>query len=234
MYKLVALALVAASIATQTATTTGTTTTTTTTTARTAAYPNDEYCLAGASSKCTTCAYSYLDANGICQPPTSKLNNCIIYSNATTCTACDEGYNLVNNACQAITIADCLAVTTTTTAATGTTAATTTTTCTVCNNKKLPANGTCANGTACNLSNCDVCASSTRCARCSEKYAVSTDGTCISEAVANCRIGTATACTTCDLGYYNNATSCKDSSVQDSTYIMSAIVALLAFVKLIA
>lgn len=252
MYKLVALALIAASISAQTSSTTNnssstntastntastnnsSTAATTSTTANTAAYPADKYCLSGANAKCTLCAYSYLNSSGICQAPTTKISNCLSYTNATTCGTCADGYNLVSNACQAITITDCLAVTTTTTAATSTTAATTSTTCSVCNNAKLPANGSCTNGTACSLSNCSICASATRCYQCAAKYAINTDGTCVSENTANCRVGTTSACTTCDLGYYNTGTACTSSSVQGSTYIVSAVVALLAFVKLIA
>ena len=246
MYKLVALALIAASISADTTSTTNSSSTntaststsstaaTTSTTANTSAYPADKYCLSGASGKCTLCAYSYLNSSGICQPPTTKISNCFSYTNANTCASCSDGYMLVSNACQAITITDCLNATTTTTAATSTTAATTSTTCNICSNAKLPANGSCTNGTACSLSNCSSCASATKCYQCAAKYAINTDGTCVSENTANCRAGTTSSCTTCDIGYYNTGTACTSSSVQGSTYIVSAVVALLAFVKLIA
>lgn len=249
MYKLVALALIAASIAAQTTntgttntgttntgttntgttntgtTTTGTTTTgTTTVVARTAACPNDEYCIACNGAKCTACAYSYLDANGICQVPTTKISRAVAYTNATTAAGCAEGYYLNNNACTAISVTDCAYV-----------ASTAPNVCVGCENSKLPTTaGACTGGAACTLANCDICSSNTRCLKCSSKYALTTDGTCISEPTGNCRTATGTTCTACDLGYYANSNSCKSSSIQDNVTIVSAVVALLAFMKLIA
>ena len=252
MYKLVAIALIAISLVnaqttssgttnsgttssgttnsgtTSTGTTSGTTTTgtttTTTTTGNTKACPNDEYCLACSSAnKCTSCAGSYADANGICQVPTTKVSNCLSYSSATACAACNQGYYLNNNACTTINVTNCAYV--------NPTAATT---CIGCENSKLAGTTGNCDGATCTLSNCSICNTNTKCLECNSKYSLNTDGTCVSEPTANCANSSGSACTICEEGYYASSGSCKESSVQGNATIFSAIIALLAFVKLIA
>lgn len=221
MYKLVAIALVAASIMAQAATTT----------ANTVAYPADPYCRGGATNTCASCGGSYAGANGICQRYTAEIVHCERYATATTCAECEHGFYLNNNACTAIGVTDCAVVT-----------PTAPTICTGCENSKIAtATGSCTDGANCTLANCDICASNTRCLRCSARYSLTAANTCVSQPHANCLAVTTstgatpvTTCSLCEFGYYSTGTSCVATDVQDNASIFSALVALFAFVKLMA
>lgn len=215
MYKLVALALIAASITAADAVV-----------ARTAACPADELCLScGSDKKCTLCAYGYPNTAGICQFPTEFLDDCYTYSSATACQGCDEGYYLKSNACVAITITDCVVVN-----------STDNTKCAVCDNGKYPsAAGTCTDGTACpsTLTNCDKCASATVCVDCKANFSLSNNA-CVAETVDNCAQLNGANCVRCEPDYYAADNTCKATSAQESSYIFSAVVAFLVFAKLMA
>jgi len=220
MYKLVAIALIAASIAAAD----------TAPVARTAACPADELCLTCDGVKCTACAYGYSNAAGICQFPTTSVKNCNSYSSATACSSCEEGYYLNNNACTAISIANCDV------------AATDRTKCLVCDNGKIPhaTTGGCTDGTACTLANCDRCLTATTCADCKTKFTLisptsaTTPGTCVAETIAGCAIINAGNCIRCESDFYAAANTCKATTAQESSVIFSAIVAFLVFAKLMA
>lgn len=222
MYKLVVLALIAASITADTLT---------------AACPEDPYCRSCNSAKCALCAYSYADSNGICQVPTTAVDNCIAYSSATACATCDYGYYLSSNSCTAISTTNCEIV-----------SASAPATCLGCANSLLVTSaGACTGGATCTLANCDICASNTNCYECDDKYSLTTSTatsttaaatTCVAQPTSNCSSvasSSNTACGICDDGYSMGASAvCTSSSVQDNVTIFSAIVALFAFIKLIA
>lgn len=215
MYKLIVLAMIAASIAAT----------------QTAACPADEYCRSCSSTKCSLCSSSYADSNGICQLPTTSVSNCVAYSSATVCSACDYGYYLNSNACTAIAITNCEIVT-----------ASAPTTCTACSGSVLVnSSGTCTSGATCTLSNCDICYTNTNCAMCDSNYSLTvsaTAATCVAEPTNDCFMvasSSSSTCGACDSGYYYaTGAACTSSSVQDNAAIFSAVVALFAFIKLVA
>lgn len=227
MYKLVAIALVAASIMAQAATNTNNSGVV----ARTAAFPADELCLSGSGSTCTLCGTSRLGTNGICQYATSKIDHCRRFSSDTTCSECEEGYYLNNNACTAIATTDCAYVT-----------PSAPTICTGCENGKLPtAAGSCTDGANCTLANCEICGSNTRCIRCGSRYSLTSTNTCVAQPFDNCAAvvtssgaNPTTTCSVCHDNHYHTGTSCAPTEAQDNVSIFSAIVALFAFVKLMA
>lgn len=228
MYKLVAFLAIVSMI---NAADTDASDTNATSTARTDACPKDEYCLSCNGTSCTQCISSYPDDKGICQLPTTAVDDCLFYNSASACKTCDGGFYLNSSgACVAIKIDNCLSVN-----------ASAPTICTICDDKRLPDDkGACPSTSTCSLDNCDVCASSTTCSVCSSGYALtsSTTLTCVKENVTNCAINgtSSTTCATCEEGYYAATNACTASNAQDDSgvKVLSVIVALLAFGKLIA
>lgn len=153
----------------------------------------------------------------MCTKPTTTVSNCDNYTNATTCRACKHGYNLVNNACVAITITDC-----------GAYVSGSTTTCSLCLNKKLVSSDNTACSGSCTLANCDVCTSNTVCAKCSSGYSI-LNSTCIAntaDSLKNCAVATSTtACSRCMDGYYDKDNVCV-SFVSVFTTLIAIIVTL--------
>jgi len=80
------------------------------------ACPADElcrYCKGTTANNATTytceaCARSFYNATTLkCEKPSTEIDNCTAYTNATTCAACDYDYYLESNKCVEITIDDC-------------------------------------------------------------------------------------------------------------------------------
>lgn len=211
MYKVIVLALVLCSTMAADAVT-----------ANTAACPNDEYCqTCGADNKCTYCANAYIDANGICQPPTTAIDDCFNYTSATVCSECQWEYYLSGNKCVKIDIDDCWDVN-----------PTAPTKCTICGNGKLPtADGSCKDGADCTVEDCEACNSATTCEVCDDDYTV-VSTKCAKETVDNCGEATGTVCTLCLDGYYASGNTCKESSVQENVSIFSAVALFAVLAKL--
>lgn len=155
----------------------------------------DRYCLGCSGLTCVECAYSYADTNGICQPPTTYVDNCVAYANATVCASCDEGYYLSGNTCVEITITDCVALD-----------STAPTKCVVCDNayKADPAAGTCTD-TVCGITNCAKCSVTAVgtsnvavCVECNSGYALNSSFACVAELTGNCLIQDSSACSLCE------------------------------------
>lgn len=212
MYKLVAIALIAASITAADAE------------VRKTACPGDELCLSCNSTKCSFCIYSYADTAGICQRPTKEVKNCLNYSSATACANCNDGFYLKDNACVSITVPDCADV-----------AVTAPTVCTICEKSKLPKAtvGTCTDGETCTLQYCEQCTSNTQCAYCKSGYSLS-NNVCVAETVKNCAALNGSTCSVCQPNYYNSASGCTATKAQSNAAIFSAFVALLAFFRIMA
>ena len=190
----------------------------------TAACPNDEYCSYCDGTKCVLCVNSY-NNNGVCTAVTTAVAGCTMYSNATTCSDCGAGYNLVGNTCVEITIDNCDILD----------PLSKTVACLACGNGKLVSGGACKDGASCDLENCSNCLTATTCYECKTGYSVvSTTGKCIKDPIDNCALVTGAVCTGCDHGYYDNATACKSTDMQDGSSIISAFVSLMVMMKLIA
>ena len=181
----------------------------------------DQYCADCLSDVCSSCHYAYKDVK-VCKPPTTKIDHCVSYLNATTCSACDWGYELKSNKCEKITIDNCLVV------VLGK--------CTVCKDKKKnnTTDGKCTT-TACTKTNCDNCTVATVgtvstevCVQCSSGYA-NVLGSCVKEVTANCMTQGATKCTACKKGYYDKNDTCVKSDLQSSELIVKVFGTLLAF-----
>ena len=107
----------------------------------------DKYCAKCEGDLCSSCYQTYLNTDKVCTAPTTAVTNCHNYSNATTCSSCKIGYNLINNACTAPGLTDCLSSTGTGTAEV----------CLVCKDTYVPTAGKCDKATACSDSNCALC-----------------------------------------------------------------------------
>ena len=248
MNKLIILAIMLSFAAVKTATTS-------TTNSQSSACPNDEYCASCNGTTCAICVNSYI-SSGICVAPTTSVNNCYSYSNATTCATCNSGYYLSGNTCTAISVTNCVEVSSTNTAS-----------CIACNNGYLPSNGACNGSTKCGVDNCSMCkysdnstgtASSTTtsntptstatavCIVCDNNYSVIANGTCVKEPTTNCLAASTTTSTTistdntgytcslCARGYYDDGTNdCNTTSNQGSSAqivaTLASVVALLLF-----
>lgn len=194
-----------------------------TTCALSAACPADPYCTSCDGAKCLICVNSFLGANDICQAATAEIDNCYTYATATTCSECDWDYYVSSNTCKKITLDGCAMLN-----ENGTT-------CFICADSKLPVNGLCADGTECTLENCEFCLSATVCYECDAGYSVGTDGKCVKNTVTGCTNIASATCAVCDWGYYHTGTSCVETDVQGNyAGILSAIIALVAFVKVAA
>ena len=174
--------------------------------------PNgDQYCLNCTNTSCALCGLSYVDSNGQCQPPTTEISNCATYENASVCKECKYGYHLSSNTCKAITVDNCLFVSTLNTAI-----------CLVCNNGKQsdPSTGKCTD-TECGISNCTYCmvmavgtSNSVQCVECKSGYSLNSQGACVTEVTANCDTQSSTDCVQCKVGYYDSGSTCTVSELQ--------------------
>lgn len=177
----------------------------------------DQYCLSCSSTNCGACAYSFLSTTKQCTAPTTKVDGCISYSNATTCSACAPGKQLSANACTNISITNCLAVLNNL--------------CVACANAMRPAaDGKSCSTTACTTSNCQICSFSSNtelCLSCKSGYAMdSTTGACVAEKTANCDVQTSTACTACELGYQHKDNTCVKSTLQAGLRLLASFSAI--------
>ena len=181
----------------------------------------DEYCAACVEKKCTTCYASYAK-DGQCMAPETALDNCIMYTDATTCAGCDSKYGLASGKCTALTVENCLA-------ANGSD-------CLVCDGLHDSEDEKKCKGTACTIAECTSCKtveSKENCTSCNLGYSVSSDKLkCEANAEAGC--STATGCTSCIYGYYVSSAStadkmtCAKSTRYGSTSIVGTI--LMTFV----
>lgn len=159
------------------------------------------------STACIACVHSYPDSAGKCQPYTTAVANCVMYSSATTCMACDNGYYLSGNSCVAVSDSNCNDV-----------EASAPTVCTECkNNKQFDTTTGKCNDTACGIANCARCSldSSKKfvCSYCNDGYSRTTTGTCVSEVTANCVATDGTNCSLCKPGYYDSGSTCTKSDL---------------------
>ena len=189
----------------------------------------DRYCLSCNATACSGCAYAYPDSAGKCQPPTTTIANCVMYTSATTCGACDDRYYLSGNSCVAIPAANCYDVTNTAP-----------TFCTECDNNKQydTATGKC-NDTACGITNCERCTAASDnkfvCSHCNNGYSLNETGACVSEVTANCILTVGSTCAMCRPGYYDSGSTCTKSDLYSYNGVksLSMITGLFALLSLL-
>ena len=213
---------------TTTTTSTDTSTTTTTSTDSTTEVGNcskgtDEYCGSCDGTKCTNCYASFLKENA-CEAPTTAIDNCVAYSSATVCSACNLGYEVKDSKCSAITITNCLVVSESK--------------CVLCDNGLHDAEGKCPGTTACTIENCKWCnkpSDAESCSKCNDGYL--TSGTsCVTEttALAGCQTHADSKCSMCAYGYYvKTYTSATEVTCAKSSRYTSIGVAKWGFVALL-
>lgn len=197
-------------------------------------YTQDKLCqqVASASSTvCTLCYLSYYDTvSQKCVAPTTAIANAANYTSNTVVLACMDGYYLKDNTCVAMdatNFANC---------ARGSHNATNGYVCSACKSGfTLVSNvagsvttNTCQTTTAtnCTVSNCSSCIGSGKvCTTCASGYAIlSSDSSCIQSSLANCSVATsATACNTCQQGYYISNSTCSKSAVTVFGKILSLL-----------
>ena len=184
--------------------------------------PADENCMSCTGTTCIACYKSYLSA-GVCKEPTEKVDNCIAYTNATTCEGCDFGYyyKSADKKCVKIDIANCAHV-----------VEQAPTVCVACNNGVQAKDGKCDSGNAKCPTNCDTCILGF-CSYCSSGYALDVNLACVKSEVANCYVIDpldAKNCSICEPGYYDTNEACKGSfRIMGISSIVAFVVAWISF-----
>ncbi len=184
--------------------------------------PDDTKCVSCDGTTCLACNGYYL-SGGKCMEPTTKVDNCSGYSNATTCEGCDLGYyyKSADKKCVKIDVANCAFVD-----------PTAPTVCIGCNNGVNVKDGKCDSGNTKCPDNCDTCLLGF-CAWCSKGYTLNTSAACIKEPWDNCLVVDpldATKCGICRPGYYDTNTECKGNvRIMGIASIVAFVVAWISF-----
>ena len=184
--------------------------------------PEDTKCLSCDDTKCTSC-YGYYLSDGKCMEPTEKVDNCVGYTNATTCEGCDLGYyyKAADKKCMKIDIANCVFVD-----------PSAPTVCLGCDNGVNAKDGKCDSGNDKCPTNCDTCILGF-CAWCSSGYSLDVNLACIKEPWSNCLVvdgKDATKCGTCRPGYYDTNTECKKNArIMGISSIVALVIAWVSF-----
>ena len=192
----------------------------------------DEYCGQCNLDKCTACYDSFTNPEGICAVPSIQIENCIQYSDTSTCKSCKLKYRLISNKCEEITVENCLK-------------SDDNTTCTICDGLHEKNNNSKCSGTKCSIENCLVCKEvydKEECSACDSGYYLKTDNTCLKLEGVNegCSSLTQDKCTACVHGYYVNSKSgvspmtCKTTTKYTSVrvfaiFMLSLLTTLLRF-----
>ena len=167
---------------------------------------------------CTMCWESY-PKNKICTAVTTKVENCLIYSSATECSGCNEGYTLDNKKCTktaAPTIKNCA------TESKGV--------CSSCTGFDLAADGKSCTQTACKLDNCEACGkkngNAQTCAKCKNGYYINDKSVCVAKpsGMEKCIVSTAGKCISCmPKSYVSTFTSDTDFRCSAPSMFFAAI-----------
>ena len=175
----------------------------------------------------------YNDANGVCTLPTTVVTNAYTYSNATTATSCNEGFQLANNACTAInttTFANAVSLNSTNTAITACARGYSTFKNTANANTDISCQTT--SNANCSVSNCDGCENNNTydCRYCKSGYNLTmgaqtqaSPDTCVQTTVTNCWAGSANACTICLPGYSHSSGACVKGAITVFGKILSLL-----------
>ena len=122
---------------------------------------------------CTTCWDGY-PKDKICTAPTTKVENCISYKDATTCQACESDYDLASNKCTkraAATIKNCKMQVGTL--------------CSGCIGFDMASDAKSCTETACKLDNCEACGvkngTTQTCSICKDTHYIDSKGACVAK-----------------------------------------------------
>lgn len=185
---------------------------------------------------------------------TSGTTNGSTTNNGTTTTTGTTTTAAVGS-CAAITLTNCIEVSSTNTSQ-----------CVTCSNGNLPLNGSCTGGPTCGVSNCSACkyannsvgttsstgtttttnssttsgsttttTGSVVCVDCKDNYSLSPSGTCVKEPTAHCEsVNSSSVCTLCARGYYSSSSNkCTSTNVQgNGIQIFATMIAFLAMLSL--
>ena len=171
----------------------------------------DERCIACNGTKCLECADSFLNAQGQCQIPQIKVDNCAQYKSDGACAYCIPGYYTNTQAkCVKISVEGCSELASATT-------------CSICNNGVISKDGVCNKNNKCTIENCDMCMAKTSgeiCTRCKNGYVVFIEKgnySCKKEsgAIKNClylNSNNSEVCAVCDYNFFMKNQNCEKSS----------------------
>ena len=143
------------------------------------------------ASGCMICWDGY-PKDKICTAPTTKVENCISYSNATTCRQCDKDYILDGTKCEKLStpkITNCKVE------SKGI--------CSACTGYDLASDGKKCESTACKLDNCEACGkkngTTQTCAMCKDGYYLNDKALCVAvpTGMEKCYVSTAGKCASC-------------------------------------
>ena len=201
---------------------------------------NTGSCADGADKNCGQCLFSlcvmcwgmYADNNGICQAPTVKIDNCMVYYTATECLICKLGYKDVSNVCKKLSVANCVEEETIGT-------------CTACYRYFLDS-GKCEQACPSDCLNCTITSIETTCDNCQGGYAWTTSDSSLllgekhqckqqSDPLNNC-YSKSSKCVTCLPGGYVSSKSTEEMKCtggESNASVMAIIIsALLSFLSL--
>ena len=155
--------------------------------------------------------------------PTTKVDNCIGYTNATTCGNCDIGYyySSGDKKCMKIDITDCDEVN-----------PEAPTKCVTCGNGVKPKDGKCDSGNDKCPDNCDSCGLD-GCSLCSSGYSLNAEDKCVTQPYDGCYIIDpldAKKCFVCKPGYYDTNDACKKNvRIMGISSLVALVVAWVSF-----
>ena len=184
-------------------------------------------CTTGADKMCGSCmkttgclvCWDGYPKDKICTAPTTKVENCLTYKDATTCNGCDEGYTLSSNKCTKTadpTIKNCKSQNGDV--------------CMGCTGFDLAADGKSCTENACSLDNCDACGAkdgdNQTCAMCKEDYYIDSKKVCVAKPAGTekCTVSNAGKCIACmPRSYVETFTSDTDFKCSAPSMFFAAV-----------
>ena len=177
----------------------------------------DKNCGQCVLGKCTMCWDMYADTDGICQKPTTTIENCETYLTATTCKSCKLGYKLsTDTTCVKNTNENCLVEVADK--------------CTICDGYSISTTGKCETKCPDNCRVCIVSGDSSICSTCIPGHYITTSltdlfggnvGTCkkADGDLGNC-VSLANKCVNCFTGGYVKSKSGEDMRCEGGKFSM--------------
>ena len=165
--------------------------------------PEDLKCRACTDDKkCKICYKSVLNADGLCEIPSTTVDNCTMYQSKTQCSECDYGFFLDKGECVKIPIEGCAV-----------TDNVVNNICLGCFDGIPSSKDGCNENDKCKVENCDICGinDTETCIRCESGFSLDKENNCIEEPYRNCQKVedfNSSACALCLNGFYDNETLC--------------------------
>ena len=163
------------------------------------AFGRDQFCPFCVGQKCKICYHSY-NVDGQCVQPATEIENCLSYSNATTCSACKLKYHLEAGRCERITLNNCLS-------SVGRS-------CLICDGFIESESNTTCTSKGCSIENCSTCFTKhdeENCLFCKIGFGISKDKkSCVKPTGKYSGCTQSDDCTICDYGYYVSSLSTSE------------------------